>query len=410
MGKNRSPGEGSIYRDQRGFWRGAVTMPDGKRRYLSGKTRAEVAAKVADTTSAARKGLATMDASATLATYMAEWLEGMRAVVSERVWRSYDSAIRRHILPELGRLRLADITTARVSAMMAAATARGLRPGSVARVRIILRGALEHAVRDGLLQRNPVTHAPPPRAEHQPQRWLDAEGARRFLAAAALDRDGCMLSILLLLGMRAGEAQGLRWSDYSEGRGIVEIRRTIYRRGGTWREGRPKTASSRRALPLPPAAIALLAAERERQQALGTWAPEAPLIQDPKGRVYGMFRLRAALARVLAAAGLPTMRLHDLRHSTASVLLESGVPARVVADLLGHSTVAVTLAIYSHVTPRMVDNAVAVLGALAPPVAAQPAAPPPPTTNDNPHAERIADPSPPASTSSMKGDQAGAAS
>jgi len=379
VGKNRSPGEGSIYLDPRGFWRGAVTMPDGRRRYLSAKTRAEAAAKVADATSAVRKGLARMDSATTLAAYLAEWQEGMHAIVSERVWRSYDSALRRHVLPELGRLRLADITTTRVSAMLAAATARGLRPGSVARVRSIIRGALEDAVRDGLLQRNPVIHAPPPRAEPPPQRWLDVAEARRFLAAAADDRDGCMLSVLLLMGLRCGEAQGLRWADYSEERSLVEIRRTIYRRAGVWREGQPKTASSRRALPLPPAAVALLTSERERQLALGSWAPDAPLIQDPKGKVYGLFRLRAALARVLAAAGLPRMRLHDLRHSTASVLLESGVPARVVADLLGHSTVSVTLAIYSHVSPRLVDNAVAILGGLAPPVAAQGAA-----TGNNP--------------------------
>lgn len=383
MGKNRSPGEGSIYRDPRGFWRGVVTMPDGRRRYLSAKTRAEAAAKVADATSAARKGLAGMDSATTLATYLAEWQEGMHALVSERVWRSYDSALRRHVLPELGRLRLVDITTTRVSAMMAAASARGLRPSSVARVRSILRGALEDAVRDGLLQRNPVTHAPPPRAEPPPQRWLDVAEARRFLAAAAGDRDGCMLSILLLMGLRCGEAQGLRWSDYSEDRSLVEIRRTIYRRAGVWREGQPKTAGSRRALPLPPAATALLASERERQLSLGSWAPDAPLIQDPAGKIYGLFRLRAALVRVLAAADLPRMRLHDLRHSTASVLLESGVPARVVADLLGHSTVSVTLAIYSHVSPRLVDNAVAVLGALAPPVAAPGAAQASPATPNN---------------------------
>lgn len=380
MARKRAHGEGSVYRDPRGFWRGAVTMPDGRRRYVSAKTRAEAAIKVQDLATAARKGTAAADGQTTIAAFLADWLEGVRLRVRDSTYRSYSAATRNHLVPNLGRLRLVDLTTGHVTRMLSGMSAAGLKPSTVAGARMILRNAIESAVRQGALVRNVVTHARAPQREPIPRVWLDTAGGRRFLAACREDPDGPILAATLLLGLRPGEVRGLRWGDVSLDRSTVEIRRSVYRRAGQWVEGPPKTAAGRRTLPLSAPALEILAAERAR---LERPDPAAPVFLSQLREPYGRKRLINALLRILAAAGLPPMRLHDLRHSTASILLEQGIPIRVVADLLGHASVTTTLVIYTHVAARLVGSATDAMGALAGPIAAPPAAPPPAPEADN---------------------------
>lgn len=376
-GPRRGNGEGSVYLDARGMWRGAVTMPNGRRRYFSAPTRAEASAKVGDAAAALRGGRLAPDGRVTVAAYLEGWLKESERRVLERTLRGYESAVRLHIVPVVGRVRLVQLSARHVVEVMGQMTRAGAAPSHVARVRSILSRALAEAVRTGALVRNVATLAPPPRQVEPERVWLDASQAAAFLAAAASDRDGPVLSLILLLGLRQGEAQGLRWDDYSAERGQIEIRRTVYKRGGEWIENAPKSAASRRTLPVPGPAAELLERERQRQALAEQLTAAGPIFLSRAGKPYGKDRLLLGLHRLLDAAGLPRIRMHDLRHSTASILLERGVSPRVVADLLGHSKIATTLGIYSHVTARLVTTATDAMGALMPPTAAPAAAPGP---------------------------------
>lgn len=374
MGKNRSPGEGSIYLDQaRGLWRGAVTLADGRRKYFTGRTRVAVAAKVSDATAALRRGTILPDARQTVTRFLDDWLDIIASQVKPRTVAGYRAAVL-HITRRYGSVQLGALTPRHVAALMGAMLSEGATPATAAKARSVLRNALGYAVREGTLYRNVAADTPAPRDNAPARQWLDSDGGRRYLAACQDDRDGGFLALVLYLGLRRGEAMGLRWSDYSEAEGLLTVRRILAYVHGGWAESSPKTSSSRRTLPVPPPATAILQAERQRQEEQGVYAPDGPLFVTRLGRHYAPSVIRTAHRRILTAAGLSYVRLHDLRHSTASILLEVGVSARVVADLLGHSSVRTTLGIYSHVGTRLVGEAVAHMAALAPPVAAHAAA------------------------------------
>lgn len=369
MAGKRAHGEGTVYRSTSGLWRGRV-MVNGKMRWVSAKTKAECAAKLHKAAQEARAGQAQPDSQVTVAQYMAGWLEGARARLRPRTWAAYEGQVRLHVVPGVGWLRLADLSPAHVTAMLARLHASGAAPAMVAKTRAVLRSALTSAVRDGMLTRNAAALAQAPRAAPPPARWLDTDQAKRFLEAALGDPVGDMLAIVLMLGLRCGEALGLKWADLDTARGHLEIRRTIFRKGGTWHESPPKSRQSRRTLPLPPQALTILERQRLRQDAcrqIPGWHEADFIWTNEEGAPRGHTWVTKGLRRILQSAELPQIRLHDLRHSAASILLEQGVPARVVADLLGHSQVSLTLGTYSHVTARLVEGATAALGALAEP-------------------------------------------
>lgn len=375
MPKRRAKGEGSIYQDGRGIWRGAVTMPDGRRRYLSGKSRQDVATKVQDLAVGVRKGLAPQDGNTLLGPYLEAWVESKRHQIRASTFVSQEMMVRSRLIPELGRLRLVELTARHVGTMMSRLQTRGLAASSIALTRNLLHHAIADAVRDGALQRNVVDFAKPPRKNPPDRVWLDAAAARTYLGACSQDPAGPILQTMLLLGLRPGEAAALRWEDYSPEKAQLEIRRTGYLWGKAWQESGPKTASGRRTLTVDPALAQILEAERARQQQAGHYTRTGPMFPYPAAEPhYNLRRLTTAHCRVLDAAGLPRMRTHDLRHSTASILLEQGVHVSTVAQLLGHANASITLNTYSHVIARLVDSATAALAGLLTPYAAQAAA------------------------------------
>lgn len=311
-----------------------------------------------------RKGLAPQDGNTLLSAFLDGWLESRRHQVRASTWASQEMIVRHRIVPEIGRLRLVDLTARHVHTLMSRLAERGLAPSSIALTRNILHHAIEAAVRDGALPRNVVDHARPPKREKTTRTWLDVEAGKRYLAASRADPGGPILQATLCLGLRPGEAMGLHWDDYSPERRQLEVRRTAIKRGGAWLEGPPKTASGRRTITIDPALAVVIEAERQRQRDAGQYAAKGPMFLAPDGERFTNDRLTEAHRRILKAAGLPRMRVHDLRHSAASILLEQGVHVRTVAELLGHANVSVTLNTYSHVIARLVDSATSALAGL----------------------------------------------
>jgi integrase len=186
-----------------------------------------------------------------------------------------------------------------------------------------------------------------------------AEEARRFLEVAREDRFFGVYVLALTCGLRQGEILGLTWDCVDLRHGTIRIVRQLQDLHGDLVLTEPKSASSRRTVPLPPLALEALRRRKETAEQEGSFRPDAPVFCDTHG---GFMRpsnlLRRSFYPLMKAAGVPRVRFHDMRHTAATLALQEGVHPRVVADLLGHSRVTLTLATYSHVLPSLARHAV----------------------------------------------------
>jgi integrase len=373
--KRRANGEGSVFWDKRRRrWIAEVSTidPTGKPKRVarSAKTQAEALRLLKQLRRLADEGLLTSGRPPTVAQFLAQWLEGQRHALRPRTWEGYESVIRTRLVPELGRLRLDGLTPAHLAAAYDRLLGRGLSPKSVLNTHRLLHRALSDAVRWGMLVRNPCDLVDPPRAQRPAVRALDAEEVARLLAACTGDDLGPLVTVAVLTGLRQGELLGLTWDDIDLERGELRVMRAVQRvRGRGLVVVPPKTASSRRLVPLPPQAVAALREQRRRQaearlKAGPAWADGNWVFTTALGLPYHPSDVAHRFQRLLEHAGLPRLRFHDLRHTTASLLLGEGVHPKVVASLLGHSTIQITLDTYSHVTPGLARQAAEALGAL----------------------------------------------
>ena len=295
----------------------------------------------------------------TVGEFLNIWLrDTAKQSVRPATYTSYATIVRRHLLPALGTTSLMKLTPQQVQMLMNRKLQEGLSARRVDYIRGVLRSALAQAMKWGLVSRNVATLVTPPRAERAEVRPFDPEEARRFLDAIRGDRLEALYSVALAVGLRQGEALGLRWEDVELERGRLMVRYGLQRIEGNFRLVEPKTRLSRRAIDLPPTVVASLRAHRRRQLeeelASTDWRNEWGLVfTTDRGRPLDASSVTHRFQKALERAGLRRQRFHDLRHACASLLLAQGVPARVVMELLGHSQITLTLNTYSHVMPSL---------------------------------------------------------
>ena len=357
--RKRGNNEGSIYKRKDGRWTAAITLPVGARKSFYGATRQEVAAKLAEAIRNKDKGLPAINERRTLAAYLQEWLAAVRPTVRASTWDRYEQYVRVHLTPAIGRYALARLTPAQINAFCASKLDGNLSPTTVAHMHTVLHTALERAVRWGYVARNVVALADRPRMAHAEMRTFTAEQARAFLIGVRGDRFEALYTLALSTGMRQGELLALRWEHVNLEESALQVRATVYRGKDGMVFGEPKTDRSRRQVSLTPTAVEALRRHRVRQVAErlrsgSSWDDLDLVFPNEIGRpVEPGNLLRRSYWPLLEQAGLPRLRFHDLRHSAATLLLERGTHPKIVADMLGHSQVSVTLDRYSHVTPTM---------------------------------------------------------
>lgn len=309
----------------------------------------------------------------TVAQFLDRWLTDVaRPKVRPSTYVSYHQKIRLYIIPALGRHQLAKLTPQQIQAMMNGMGERGLSPRSVQYTRTILRVALNQALKWGMVPKNAAALTNPPRVERPEMQALTPAQGRQFLDAVRGDRLEALYGVALALGLRQGEALGLRWKDIDLDAGVLHVRSSLQ-----WLSGEapklvePKTRQSRRSLPLTPSLASQLRAHRNRQRAERLVAGErwqgedwGLVFANTLGGPLSKFTLHGQFKKHLQRAGLPDMRFHDLRHSCASLLVAQGVHPRVVMEILGHSTIALTMNTYSHVLPQAQRDAAALLDQL----------------------------------------------
>lgn len=355
-GKHASPGSGSVYQDARGRWRGAamVTAPDGTRRrvYVTGADEADARAELDRQRRLIDTGSAhSLTPQTTLRDYVARWLDTVikptqrtTTLYAQTYQLSQVCAVLGDV--QLGKLAVADVQRA-VAALERTRNARTVRTYVDT-----LKRALDQAVAWHLIKANPVHGAVLPRVERRPYQTLTPEQLGTLLRTAAEEDDPlhAYWTLLATTGLRRSEGMGLRWQDVDLDRALLTVSGQLVRdHAGGMERTEPKTSAARRTVALMGMAVAALRDHRERQPGSG----DELVFRRANGEPWGDTEINRRFRALLAAAELPAVRLHDLRHTVATLLMERGTPAPVVSALMGHANTAITLSIYSHATQPM---------------------------------------------------------
>lgn len=365
----RGQGEGSIFRRSNGRWAAEITLEGGQRKTFYGKTRQEVATKLSAAQRHLDQGLPLVAERQTVEQFLASWLETRRAELVVETWRRYEQCVRLHINPQVGHVKLARLTPQQIQHVYARCLAEGLSTTTTRHVHAVLHRALESAVRLGLVARNVADMVDAPRKQRVEIHPLTREESRQLLATAEGDRLETLFVLALATGMRQGELLALRWRDIDLERGRLSVMATLKRREGRAVWAQTKTKQSRRQISLAPPVVEALRQHRHRQRierlaagaAWQEWEDLGLVFVDEIGMPLTDWHIRNRLWRLLRQASAPRVRFHDLRHTCATLLLSQGVNPKIVSEMLGHSSVAITLDIYSHVLPDMQQDAAAAL-------------------------------------------------
>jgi integrase len=307
----------------------------------------------------------------TVATYLTEhWLPAMHARgLRPSTLARYESHVRCAIGPSLGGLPLQAVMPTHLNSLYSDLRAAGRAPKTIRNVHGVVSKALADAERWGLVGRNAARLADVPAVARPKLRVWSPEQTRGFLSAVASDRLFAAWLLAATTGMRRGELLGLRWADVDLDVGVLRVTQARVRAGNQVVAGEPKTARGRRTIALDPATVAALRQHRKRQAeerllAGPRYADSGLVFTMPDGSPIHPNRFGLWFRRRAHAAGLPAIRLHDMRHSYATAGLAAGVPPKVMSERLGHATVAFTLDTYTSALPAMDKSAADVVAAL----------------------------------------------
>jgi integrase len=338
-----------------------------------GALRREVVAKLDEARNRVAADEPVRDARTTVASFINDWLKKALPASARRATTqaTYAALARTHLTPApFGALPLDRLRPSDIEALLLAKRAAGLAEWTVRAIYTVCRQALDTAVRDGLVRRNPAAAVKRPTVNRSEARYLTPVEAGRLLEAAKGDRLYPLLVLLLGSGLRRGEALALHWSDVDLTEGHMRVRWSLARVGGKLVFSQPKTEKSRRFVSLPSPVLETLrrhrVAQAAEQLAAAVWHPwpdHPDLVFSTRiGTPIEPRNAARSFTRIAERAGLDGASLHTLRHSAASALIASGVHVRIVQEVLGHSTYAVTADTYAHIAVAQQREAAERLG------------------------------------------------
>ncbi len=358
VAKKNANGEGSRPRKrQDGRWE-ARYWGEGRRRSVYGRTRKEVADRVADAVASGVEATVFVAADTTVAEFLAQYEDAVRHTMKRRSFETYQSIAKVHLLPSFGTTKLKDLGREHVQRMYSLKLDAGLSAARVKRIHGVFSSILNHAVGWGLSERNVCREVSPPRVPTPEIRPLNRDEAKRFLQAAEPDRYHALYVLGVTSGMRIGEIGGLFWSDLDLERRTLHVQRSLITGYGQTFEP-PKTPNSRRTVVLTKTATGALVHHRERQAAEGFCVDGDVLVftNTAGSPINPSHLLCRSFKPILREAGLPDTTFHAAtRHTCCCILLAQGVNPRVVSLQLGHSSVAFTLQRYASYLPGWGDD------------------------------------------------------
>jgi integrase len=373
--KSRGNGTGTVaprrnYRGKVIGYRGAYFGPDGKRRWVSAKTKTECWGKLNAAMTDADRGILPSPATLTVERHLNAWLtDSIEGKLARASHDAYKRDVHYHIIPSLGRRKLKDLSTTDIRRFYRKKRDEGLSNRSLEYIHTTLRKALEDAKNDGIITRNPTDGVKPhktPQGTAKESKALDPIQVRALLSAASGDRWEALYVIALHTGLRRGEALGLLWEDVDLEEATLSVKRSLDI-DGTLKT--PKNPASRRTLKLTPRALAALKAHKVRQneerlRAGDVWEDHNLVFPNTVGRAMNAGNFyRRDFKPLFERVGLADERFtfHSLRHTFATTLAAKGVHPSTAQKMLGHSDIRMTLAIYTHATDEMQDAATAAL-------------------------------------------------
>lgn len=357
--KRRGRGEGSIYQRSDGTWCATFSVgysaSGGRRRKtVFGETKQAVQNKLTKDKAATLEGLFVEPNKLRLGEYLDRWLEdGAKPTIRSTTHLSYQGIIENHIKPRIGGVMLSKLSPVQVQGLYAEMERDGASPRVRQLSHAVLRRALKMAVKWGLLVRNVCDAVDPPRVEKREIATFTAEQVQTLLNTTKDHRLHALFVLAIGTGMRMGEMFALQWKNVDLKHGTLQVCHTMIELKGQLSLGEPKTSKSRRRIDLPQSAVTALKAHRKQSAAEGFQDATWVFCNTTGGPLRRSHFHDYVFRPLLKAAKLPRIRFHDLRHTSASLLLAAGVHPKVVQERLGHSQIGITLDIYSHVLPTM---------------------------------------------------------
>ena len=371
----RGWGEGSVYERKDGKFVAQVSFLDsatGKRRYrrATAPTRRLALSKLKELEAGA--GAELERPRVTFQSFFEAWVKDVLPdQVKASTRENYLAVARSYLFPTFGRLPIEEVSPAEIQRLLRSIVDTGRSPRTAQLTYAVLHRALAYAVRSDQLDSNPCEKVDRPRSKSREMATLSRAELEELLRVAANERLGALFVLAVSTGMRKGELLALKWSDVDLGRSELHVRSTLRRspEQGLVTDA-PKTRSSRRVVVLPEMAAGALAAHKRRQaeeqlEAGPAWHRSGYVFTTEIGTPFDPRNLDRVWRRLRDRAGISeTVRFHDLRHSAATFLLESGVPIEIISKLLGHSGVRVTADVYGHLTRRLQESAAAAMNSV----------------------------------------------
>ena len=376
MAKRRPSGDGMVRKREDGRWEGRIVVGHKKNgdsifRYISAPTQKELSAKLRQLTEAYKGVDLTEESNMALSVWLDKWLdEYMAATLRPTTLNGYRRSLELHVKPYLGNKTLSKITAVDLRSLYRSLQETGrvrehprlgstLSDTTINRLHAIFHQAMEDALHAHIIAKNPTVGATVPKASHAQKRVLTDKELDTFLNAVREDKIwGDFFYVELTTGLRRGEICGLMWQDFDARNGVLQVRRTLHNRKlGVDMLGKTKTRSGERTIILPRSTAEIL--RRRKENAITQWIfpdpvrPELPLSPN-----CAYTHMKA----ILHKAGLPDIRFHDLRHTFATHAIASGVDAKTLSGILGHTNASFTLDTYTHVTPDMQKAASGIVG------------------------------------------------
>ena len=340
------------------------------------RTKADAEDALIEALERLRTGMWIDPGTTTLGAFLTEWLAAMESNVLDTTYRAYEQMVRNWVIPRIGDVRLVELSPMHLRSLQTELLRSGrvdgtggLSPRSVASCRRTLKQALKDAMRWGLIARNPMEAVDPPRVvDAEMAIWSDVQ-ARAFLAAVDEHDLYAMWVLFLTTGLRRGEIAALRWEDVDLERATMAVvrNRVSAGRGKAVSVHQPKTRRGRRNVALDVTSIEVLRVHRtaqlEERLRLGpAWADSGYVFCGIDGAPLHPDTITGTFRTIVTDLNLPRIRLHDLRHTSATLALKAGVHPKVVSERLGHATVGITLDLYSHVLDGMQAEAAEQIG------------------------------------------------
>ena len=308
-----------------------------------------------------------------------EWLPAVKATIRPSTYNSYVQHVDCHIVPHIGTVKLQKLSGSQVNALYAKLAESGRKDGktglstmTIHHVHACLHKACKDAVRWGHISRNPLDAADPPRKKGDGSREMRTwtkEQLRAFLDAIADERLSPLWHTIAMTGMRRGEAIGLRWSDVDLENARLAVRRALIPSGREVIVSEPKTIKGRRVIALDPGTVEVLKAQAarqldEQQEWDEAWVESGLVFTLENGEALDPESVSRYFRQAVKLSLLPPIRLHDLRHTHATLALQAGIHPKVVSERLGHATISITLDTYSHAIPALQEEAAALIAGL----------------------------------------------